>query len=97
MDDIKLTYDELESIANELKTSSITMEEILNEIKNEFEKIGNEETWSGTAADETKSTFNTLSEKFPEFSKAVEDCYKYLTEVVIPNYQAVDAAIKGQN
>lgn len=97
MNDIKLTYDELESIANELKNSSTAMEEILRDITNEFEKIGNDDTWSGTAANETKITFNELSRKFPEFSKAVEDCYKYLTQIVIPNYQAVDAAITGKN
>lgn len=95
--DIKLSYEELQNIASGLKTSSETMAQILNEVKNEFSNIGDDNTWSGTAASETKATFDTLSAKFPEFSQAVESCYTYLTQTVIPNYQAVDSAITGQN
>lgn len=94
--DLKLSYEQVETIASQLKSSSDTMAEILNEIKNEFSKIGDEGTWSGTAASETKVTFDALSAKFPEFSAAVESCYTYLVQTVLPNYKAVDAAITGQ-
>lgn len=93
---IKLSYGELENIASQLKNSSDTMAEILKSIENEFSKVGDEGTWSGTAASETKEVFDRLSQKFPEFSEAVESCYTYLTTKVIPNYKAADAAITGK-
>lgn len=94
--DVQLTYEDMEAIASELKTSSETMESILNEVKGEFENIGDEETWAGTAASATREKFDELSQKFPEFVEAVESCYTYLTQVAMPNYKAVDEAITGQ-
>ena len=70
------------------------MESLLNEIKALFDKVGTDDVWSGTAASATKEKFDTLSAKFPEFSQAVNDCYKYLLSVV-ENYKAVDNAVKG--
>lgn len=95
MSAIKLSYSELETIANQLKSSSEAMNEILSGVKVEFSKIGDEETWSGTAASETKVVFDELSAKFPEFVQAVDDCYNYLIGTVIPNYQAVEDEIRG--
>ena len=51
--------------------------------------------WSGTAASETKATFDKLSAKFPEFSQSVNDCYKYLLSVV-ENYKSVDSMVTGK-
>ena len=96
MNGAKLSYEQLETIASQLKSSSDQMAEILNNIKNEFSKIGDEGTWSGTSAETTKQTFDTLSAKFPEFVEAVESCYTYLTTKVLPNYRAVEAAITGK-
>ncbi len=42
-----------------------------------------------------KERFDELSAKFPEFSSAVDDCYKYLSNVV-ETYKSVDAAVTGQ-
>ena len=95
MDFSKLSYGEVQSLADQLNSSSTQMESLLNEIKNLFEKIGNDEVWSGTAAAQTKETFDTLSSKFPEFSQSVNDCYKYLISVV-ENYKSVDAMVSGQ-
>ena len=95
MDFSKLSYSQVQSLAEKLNTSSTTMETLLSEIKTLFEKIGNEEVWSGTAAAQTKDQFDVLSAKFPEFSSAVNDCYKYLLTVV-ENYKAVDTAVNGQ-
>lgn len=96
MSTIKLSYGELENIASQLKSSSDTMQEILKNVENEFSKVGDQGTWSGTAASETKEVFDTLSAKFPEFVEAVESCYLYLTNVVMPNYRAAEAAITGK-
>ena len=92
---VMLDSTQLSEIANEIKISATTMAEILQEVTNEFSKIGDEGTWSGTAASATKEEFDLLSAKFPEFSEAVESCYTYLVGTVIPNYQAAEAKITG--
>jgi WXG100 family type VII secretion target len=92
MDFSKLSYAQVTSMAEQLKASSTQMESLLNEIKSLFNKIGNDDVWSGTAASSTKETFDSLSAKFPEFSQAINDCYKYLSSVVA-NYQAVDKMV----
>ena len=94
MDFSRLSYGQITSIAEQLNSSSAQMESLLNEIKALFDKVGTDYVWSGTAASATKEKFDTLSAKFPEFSQAVNDCYKYLLSVV-ENYKAVDNAVKG--
>ena len=80
----KLSYTQVQAMADQLNTASTNMETLLNEIKSLFENVGNDGVWSGTAAATTKEQFD-----------AVNDCYKYLLSVV-ENYKAVDAAINGQ-
>lgn len=94
MDFSKLTYGQVQAMADQLNTSSTDMESLLSEIKSLFDKVGTEDVWSGTAASTTKETFDKLSEKFPEFSQSVKDCYEYLMKVV-ENYKTVDAMVTG--
>ena len=70
MDFSKLSYAQVQAMADRLNTSANSMEALLGEIKALFEKIGNDEVWSGTAAAQTKEQFELLSAKFPEFSNA---------------------------
>lgn len=91
----KLSYSQVQSLADSLHNSAASMETLLSEIKALFENIGNDEVWSGTAAAQTKEQFDLLSAKFPEFYNAVDECHKYLLSVVA-NYQSVDAAVNGQ-
>lgn len=95
MDFSKLSYGQINSIAEQLSSSASQMEAILEEIKALFNKIGTDEVWSGTAASSAKERFDKLSAKFPEFSQAVEDCHKYLLQVV-ENYKSVDTSVMGQ-
>ena len=96
MDFSKLSYSQVTSLAEQLNSSASQMESLLTEIKNLFAKIGSEDVWSGTAAATAKETFDVLSSKFPEFSLAINDCYKYLMSVVA-NYQSVDHMVTGNN
>lgn len=95
MDFSKLSYSQIQSLADQLQGASTSMESLLSELKVLFNKIGNDDVWSGTAASTTKETFDTLSAKFPEFSQAINDCYRYLISVV-ENYKSVDAMVSGQ-
>lgn len=95
MDFTKLSYSQVQAMADQLSSASTQMESLLNEIKTLFDKIGTDDVWNGTAAAATKETFELLSAKFPEFSQSVNDCYKYLMSVV-ENYKSVDAMLTGK-
>ena len=95
MDFSKLSYGQVQAMADQLHGASTEMENTLTEIKTLFEIVGNDDVWSGTAAATTKEQFDELSSKFPEFSQAVDDCYKYLLSVV-ERYKSVDKAVTGK-
>lgn len=90
-----LSYTEISDIASQLDSKATSMEGILNAVTNEFNKIGNEGTWSGTAASAAKEEFDALKAKFPEFKEAINDCAKYLRQTV-ERYKSVDAAVSGR-
>lgn len=94
MDFSKLSYSQVTDYATQLNSCSSQMEQILQEVKNLFNNVGDDNTWSGTAANETKANFDSLSAKFPEFSTAIAECSQYLLDVVA-NYQAVDRIVQG--
>ena len=52
----KLSYNQIENIAEGLKSDAGSMQEILNKVKDQLTKVGGEETWSGTAANAVLST-----------------------------------------
>ncbi len=88
-DGSKLTYAQMANISQNLKSNATSMDAILTEIKSYFEKIGNDNVWSGTTASAAKDEFNRLSSKFAEFTSAINDESAYINQV-IANYQAVD-------
>lgn len=90
-----LSYSQIESISNQLNSKSSAMETLLNNVSAQLKKVGNDGTWSGTAASDAFAEFNKLMQKFPEFSQAVKDCSTYLNKVV-STYKAVDSKIMGQ-
>lgn len=89
MDQSTLSYQEMLDISSQLASCANEMQINLDEVKNQFNKIGEGDIWSGSAAAEAKATFDKLSAKFPEFVTAVKDCSDYLNKVV-NLYQSVD-------
>ena len=79
----------------EVKRQLKNINDNFQEIKALFNKVGTDDVWNGTAASTTKAEFDRLSAKFPEFSSAINDCYKYLLSVV-ENYKSVDTKVIGQ-
>ena len=89
---MKLSYEQMLSIASELETTVNSMNSLLNtEVVALFNKIGNSDVWSGDAASSAKAEYDAFSAKFPEFIAAVETEYKYLRRVVA-SYQEGDKA-----
>ena len=95
MNQEKLNYEQILSLADQIKKTSSNMEQILNEVNTLFNRIGSEDTWAGTAAASAKEQFNRLSAKFPEFYNATNMCYSHLVSVV-ENYKNVDTTISQQ-
>lgn len=95
MDFSKVSYPEVLNDATQLNNSAKEMETTLNEIKELFNRVGDENTWSGTAAADKKADFDLLSNQFHNFSEAVQECSQYLVKAV-ENYQNVDSHIMNQ-
>ena len=90
-----LSYTQIVQIANELKAKGSAMQSLLARIESELKKVGNDGTWSGTAAAASFEEFNKLMKKFPEFYEAINSCATHLNNVV-STYKAVDTTIMGK-
>lgn len=89
-----LSYTQIMDISGQLDSKSTSMQDLLASVKTLLQRVGTDETWSGTAADTTLAEFNTLIDKFGEFSAAVKACSTHL-KTVVERFKAVDAAIQG--
>ncbi len=93
----KLTYEQIMSLAEQLKSAANQMDALLNnDIQSLFRLIGTEEIWAGVSASHTREQFDTLSAKFPQFVQAIDDCHRYLMKVV-ENYRSVDQSVIGNS
>ena len=93
MEGSNLTYAQITTISQNLQNYSRDMQTALEDIIALANKIGNEDIWGGTAAEDSKSKFNTLNAKFADFYKAVTDESAHLATVV-ENYQKVDSQLE---
>lgn len=91
---MKVTYEQIEEIANNLRTYSKNMSDILTDITTEMNKVGQDGVWSGEAAESVKAEFSSLNAKFSTFYDTVNDCATHL-DVVVNNYRSVDTAINS--
>ena len=94
MNGSNLTYGQIISISQNLTSFAGQMQNVLDEITTLISKIGSEDVWGGTAAEDSKAKFDSLSAKFAEFYKAVTDEATHLSTVV-ENYQKADTQIIG--
>lgn len=95
MDFSKVSYEQILSMSSNLKNDATKMQGILENVKTEFNRVGTDDVWSGTAASENKAEFDKLSSQFETFYQAIDDCSKYLNSMV-ENYKSVDAAVTGR-
>lgn len=90
----KISYEQIASLADQLQVASQNMETILNEVTVLFNQIGDSGVWSGNAAQLSRSQFDALKAKFPEFYEAISKCHSHLVSVV-ENYKNVDASVSN--
>lgn len=91
----KLTYDQIRNIAEQLRSKSSSMKTILDNVTAQFNKIGDDSVWGGTAAEAKRAEFKSLAEKFDDFTEAINSCVNYLIKTV-ELYQSLDSKIQGQ-
>ncbi len=94
MDFSKISYGEVKNFSASLKQNASSMDALLKDITTQFNKIGDDGVWSGDAAGAAKQEFDSLSSRFHEFNEAINECAKYLDQVVA-NYEALDAQVKN--
>lgn len=84
MEENKLTYSEITSLAGQLKVVSGQIEDLLSVLKDQdYIRIGdNGDVWTGDAAETAHQTFENLAMKFPEFIASVNEYADYLVNVV---------------
>lgn len=93
MDFTKLSYQEILNLASILKTCSINLDMMLNvELKELLNKIGDENFWSGTSAEELKERIKTLESKLPSYNEKLNNLATKL-ELVVDNYKLVDEQV----
>ncbi len=90
----RISYEQIVSLANQLKNSAQNMQQLLSEVSVLLNKIGSTDVWSGTSAMAAKGRFDMLVQKFPEFYDATSKCHTHLISVV-ENYKNVDASISN--
>ena len=90
----KVSAAELRNTSSTLNTEATNLKDILDNVKNELLKIGNEDVFSGDAASALNAEFTTLSNKFVDFEEAVKSCATYLNGVS-DNYDKFESTIKS--
>ena len=73
----KISYEQVNAIAQTLSNGSKRMEQILNETSQQMESVNTEATLKSNAAAELYNKFKTLSAKFEGFYTAVESYSKF--------------------
>ena len=63
----KVSAAELRNTSSTLNTEATNLKDILDNVKNELLKIGNEDVFSGDAASALNAEYTTLSNKFVDF------------------------------
>ncbi len=90
-----LNYGEMLELSSLMQSLGRQMEQLLEEVKNEFNRVGSAEVWSGDAAEQTRAKFDEMSRKFPPFIEAIESCSKHIKEVV-RNFEETDKRLNQQ-
>lgn len=95
MNQEKISYEQMRTKADSLRTSANKLQGIFDNVKVEIGKIGTEDTWKSTAATEFVNKFNSLAGKFPDFIQKVRDCATFI-DTTVEAYETSDTRM-GQS
>lgn len=74
--------------AESLQKSANHIDKLLNDFENLKRQVGM--NYESESATKVLNSFEKVKQNGPEFRKAVEECSKYLSDTVAPNYEAVE-------
>ena len=80
--------------AQKLNTSAINLQDTFDNISVSVSKV--QDAYKSASADELYAAYEKMKNIFPEFKGLVEDCSKYLTNVVVPTYEKMEAAVASK-
>lgn len=88
---MKFSSEGCDMAAKDLNTSATALDRIINsELENVMSTL--KRTYDSPAADEMYTVHTNMKNAFVDFKAAVEDCSKYLTDVVKPSYEGIEKA-----
>ena len=79
--EFSISYEQVESIANTLKSSANKMQSILEDVSAKMTEVYGD-AWKSNASNEHMAEYNRIKAKFENFYGEVTKCSNYLTTVV---------------
>jgi len=89
---IKISLNEVQSTANQIRSLNQNLSARLDEIRNEMNALQN--TWNSDASNTIRSNFNALQPKFENFREVVNSYSTFLDQTVNA-YNAAEDAINN--
>ena len=81
MKEFDISYDEVESIAKELRAKADKMQAILDDVTAKVNEVHNE-AWHSSAAETHLNEYNILKSKYASFYEKVKACADFLDNAV---------------
>ena len=94
MKEFDISYDEVESIARELRAKADKMQSILEDVTVKINEVHNE-AWHSSAAEVHLNEYNTIKNKYASFYDKVNACADFLDSAVKAGRE-VDAGVQNQ-
>lgn len=92
---MKFSSEGCDKAASDLGTASVSLDRVIN---TELENIMNgiKDIYDSPAASEMYDVHTNMKNAFLDFKAAIDDCKKYLTEVVKPTYEGIEKAAQSK-
>jgi uncharacterized protein YukE len=94
MKEFDISYDEVEQIANALRSKADKMQAILDDVTSKVNEVHNE-AWHSSAAEIHLNEYNVLKSKYAAFYEKVKGCADFLDKAVKAGRE-IDAGIQNQ-
>ena len=94
MKEFDISYDEVESIARELRAKADKMQAILDDVTVKINEV-HSEAWHSSAAEAHLNEYNTIKNKYVNFYEKVNACADFL-DAAVKAGREVDAGVQNQ-
>ena len=81
MKEFDISYDEVEKIAEQLRTKSSKLKSILDDISTKINEV-HTQAWNSAAAENHLREYNSLKAKYANFYEKVTNCADFLDKAV---------------